>query len=94
MHGYPEHLQKLIQLLKKLPGVGSRSAERFAFHFLKWSPQQLQEFSKAFSEIPDRIKNCEECGCLLEIGFVLFAIFHAATLRSFASLHLLAMPFQ
>jgi recombination protein RecR len=65
MKGYPEHLSKLIQVLKKLPGVGSRSAERFAFHLLKWRPEELQELASAIQEVPKRIKQCPACGCLI-----------------------------
>lgn len=65
MRGYPEHLLKLIQVLKKLPGVGSRSAERFAFHLIKWTPEHLQELGSAVKEVPERIKHCSECGCLI-----------------------------
>jgi len=32
---YPEPMARLIEELKKLPGVGSKSAERFAFHILR-----------------------------------------------------------
>ena len=38
---YPDHLLKLIAVFKKLPGVGSKSAERFAFHLLDWPEEKL-----------------------------------------------------
>jgi len=40
---YPDHLMKLIAVFKKLPGVGSKSAERFAFHLLEWPEEKLLE---------------------------------------------------
>lgn len=64
MRAYPEHLQKMIQLLRKLPGVGSRSAERFAFHLLTWSPTQLNEIGDTLKGVQEHLKCCEECGCL------------------------------
>lgn len=64
MRAYPEHLQKLIQLLKKFPGVGSKSAERFAFNLLTWMPEQLNEIGDTFKSIKDHLKSCVECGCL------------------------------
>lgn len=62
---YPPHLLKLIEVLKRLPGVGSKSAERFAFHILTWPESRLQEMSATIKEVPLRLKHCQECGCLI-----------------------------
>lgn len=71
MH-YPEHLLKLIQVLKKLPGVGHKSAERFAFHLLNWSDSQLQEFGGVVAEVKMKLRHCSECGCLMDEAFCSF----------------------
>lgn len=63
---YPAHLQKLIQVLKKLPGVGSRSAERFAFELLEWSDHDLIQFGKVVGDTPQYTHFCHECGALTE----------------------------
>jgi recombination protein RecR len=63
---YPEHLLKLIQVLKKLPGVGHKSAERFAFHLLNWPHPHLQELGQVIREVKERLKQCTECGCLMD----------------------------
>src|SRR5688500_12891654 len=60
----PSHLLKLIENLRKLPGVGSKSAERFAFHLLNWPQEQLSSFANAIEEIPEKLKHCFSCGCL------------------------------
>lgn len=65
MH-YPEHLLKLIQLLKKLPGVGHKSAERFAFHLLTWHPNQLEDLAEVVKNTPYKLIPCSICGCLLD----------------------------
>jgi len=65
MH-YPEHLLKLVQCLKKLPGVGHKSAERFAFHMLTWTPSQLAELAAIIRETPYKLFPCANCGCLLD----------------------------
>lgn len=62
---YPPHLLKLISVLKKLPGVGNKSAERFAFQMLSWPQDRLDEISLVIKEIPQRLKQCSECGCLV-----------------------------
>lgn len=61
---YPHHLIRLIESLKKLPGVGSKSAERFAFELLKWGRADLSHFASLIQEIPNQLKTCEECGAL------------------------------
>lgn len=63
---YPEHLLKLIQVLKKLPGVGHKSAERFAFHLLNWPDYQLRELGQVVAEIKNKLKYCHDCGCLMD----------------------------
>lgn len=62
---YPRHLLKLIDALKRLPGVGNRTAERFAFEMLHWREAQLQELSGLVSTLPQKLKSCSECGCLI-----------------------------
>ncbi len=61
---YPKHFQKLIEALKLLPGVGSKSAERFAFQMIEWKNDRLQEFANIVSTIPLKLMHCENCGCL------------------------------
>lgn len=65
MH-YPDPLLKLIAILKKLPGVGSKSAERFAFHLLDWPEEKLSEMGLTIKEIKKYLNNCSECGALME----------------------------
>lgn len=63
----PTHLSTLIALLKKLPGVGSRTAERFAFHLLEWSENDIENFSSHIRTIKEKIHHCPECRCLMEV---------------------------
>jgi recombination protein RecR len=71
---YPLHLIKLIETLKKLPGVGTKSAERFAFHMLDWQPQQLREMSTIIADMPSQLCCCPTCGCLEDNGSCPFCI--------------------
>ncbi len=64
MH-YPKHLLKLIEALKRLPGVGNKSAERFAFQMMDWKGEYLHELSELIRGIPLHVKPCRECGCLV-----------------------------
>lgn len=61
---YPPHLVRLIRLLRKLPGVGSKSATRFAFEMLNWERSSLSEISDAIRKIPELLLRCSTCGCL------------------------------
>ncbi len=63
---YPQHLLKLIETLKKFPGVGNKTAERFAFQMLDWNKQQLEQMAEVIQQIPHELKHCSECGCLAE----------------------------
>lgn len=69
---YPSHLLKLIDVLKKLPGVGSKSAERFAFHLIQSGQARLEEMATVIKEIPLMIKLCAECGSLSDINACTF----------------------
>lgn len=63
---YPNHLQKLIQVLKKLPGIGNRSAERFAFQLLEWPQEELTQFGDVVKDTSKSIHFCPVCGVLSE----------------------------
>ena len=61
MH-YPASLQQVMEFLKKLPGVGNKSAERFAFQLLDWDKSQLKEMAHCFHTLHDKLGLCAECG--------------------------------
>lgn len=64
MH-YPQHLLKLIQVLKRLPGVGHKTAERFAFYLLDCSEGDLHEMAQILALVKDKITCCDQCGCFI-----------------------------
>jgi recombination protein RecR len=64
MSKYPVALQQLIASLKMLPGVGSKTAERFAFHLLTWTDDALHDFSSTASSLKTKIHTCSVCHCL------------------------------
>ena len=66
MAKYPSHLAQLIAFLKKLPGVGSKTAERFAFQFLNWQENELQCFSEILAQFKQKITQCSDCHCLTD----------------------------
>jgi len=62
---YPKQLTILINLLKKFPGIGAKTAERLAFHLLDWDEGSLKIFSNTLENLKKTITKCPECGCLL-----------------------------
>lgn len=61
---YPKKFEDLIQAYSKLPGVGRKTAERYAFTTLNWDEEWINEFITSLSSIKDGIKRCEVCGNL------------------------------
>lgn len=68
----PNHLTTLLSFFKKLPGVGTRTAERFAFELLSWDPKDLSSFSQVLQSLPNTLPPCVECGCITQEGSCLF----------------------
>ena len=68
MFNYPENAERLLGCLKQLPGVGRRGAERLALALLSWQPEELIEFGKLISSLPETVAPCPECGAYSEKG--------------------------
>ncbi len=54
-------LQRLMDELKKLPGIGARSAERVAFHLLKADREEALALAQAIMATKDEIRPCSRC---------------------------------
>ncbi len=62
----PEPVERLISLLKKLPGVGEKSARRMAFFILQEGGEFGENLSLAVDNLKKRLTTCEKCGALTE----------------------------
>ncbi len=58
---YAPPVQRLVSELSKLPGVGSRTAQRLAFHILRASHEDADALAEAIHEVKERIVLCEVC---------------------------------
>lgn len=67
-HKLPQPLMRLVSHLKNLPGVGTRTAVRFAFEILKFKQEELDDFSQILATLPKEVPPCAECGCLTDLG--------------------------
>ncbi|MGI8603094.1 MAG: recombination mediator RecR [Verrucomicrobiales bacterium] len=59
---YPEEIQRLIAQLKRLPGIGPRSAERIAMALLQAKGGIANELAQAIANAASQISACERCG--------------------------------
>ncbi len=61
MSSYAPPVQRLVTELSKLPGIGSRTAQRLAFHILRSSSEDAVGLSEAIREVKEKISFCEVC---------------------------------
>ncbi len=59
---YPKALERLIENFKMLPGVGAKTAERYALLMLDRTEEEIFEFATALMESKTKIKICHCCG--------------------------------
>ncbi len=59
-------VENLVAQLSKLPGVGTRTAQRLAFHLLQRPKGEALALAQAIAEVKERVRFCRECGNLTE----------------------------
>ena len=59
-------VDNLIAQLTRLPGIGTRTAQRLTFHLLQRSPEEALALADAIREVKERVRFCRECGNLTE----------------------------
>ena len=64
---YPNSLQQLIESFKYLPGVGEKTAERFAFAIMDMDDEQVEFFSSCLSNIKNKIHKCPICNGITDL---------------------------
>ena len=64
---YAEPVTKLIDELKRLPGIGHKSAQRLAFHIMRAPENDLERLTSAIREVKQRIVQCSICNNLTDI---------------------------
>ena len=57
----PDPLNKLVEQLQRLPGIGAKSAQRLAFHVLKTPREDVERLAAAMREVKDRVTYCSVC---------------------------------
>jgi recombination protein RecR len=61
MPDFAEPLARLIQEVKRLPGIGQKSAQRIAFHILRISREDVERLTQALFDVKDNLGICSAC---------------------------------
>ena len=62
-----ESRTKLVEQLQRLPGIGAKSAQRLAFHFLKNPRDEVERLCEALHEVKDRVTYCSVCTNITDV---------------------------
>lgn len=63
----PDRLRSLIHLLARLPGVGEKTAQRFALHFVAEGHDLASDLGHSLAALSEHIRPCQQCGNLAEV---------------------------
>lgn len=67
MSKFAEPMARLIDELKKLPGIGSKSAQRLAFHILRSSDDDAEALAAAVRDVKARLQLCSLCNNITDV---------------------------
>ena len=67
MSKFAEPMSRLIDELKKLPGVGAKSAQRLAFHILRSSDQDAEALAAAVRDVKAKLRLCSVCNNITDV---------------------------
>ena len=63
---YSGYINKLIEELSGLPGIGSKSAQRLAFHIINLPQAKVERLARSISDAKQHVRYCEECFTLTD----------------------------
>jgi len=67
MSKFAEPMTRLIDELKKLPGIGSKSAQRLAFHILRSSDEDAEGLARAVHDVKTNLRLCSLCNNITDV---------------------------
>ncbi len=67
MREFAAPVETLIEELRKLPGVGAKSAQRLAFHLIKTSRAEAEKLAQAILNLKDTIRSCSTCHAITDV---------------------------
>ena len=66
MELYSGHINKLIEELAALPGIGEKSAQRLAFYIINMPKDRVMRLAGTLTEARDNVRYCKECFTLTD----------------------------
>lgn len=63
---YPKKFAAMVDQFQRLPGVGAKTAERYAFDVLEWNKEEIDRMISSLIDMKEHIHTCEICGNLSE----------------------------
>ena len=66
MQTLPASVNKLIEELSRLPGIGKKTAQRLAFHLLKADTSIVYRLSDSLKDVKNKVRSCSSCGGITE----------------------------
>jgi recombination protein RecR len=66
MNYYSSQITRLIEELSRLPGIGSKSAQRLAFHIINMPEEQVKGLASSITEAKHNVRYCKECFTLTD----------------------------
>ena len=66
MEYYSTHINKLIEQLSHLPGIGPKSAQRLAFHIMNMPKDQVEQLTSSITGAREKIRYCKKCCTLTD----------------------------
>jgi len=67
MSQFAEPMARLIEELKKLPGIGAKSAQRLAFHILRSSAEDARALADSVRDIKEKLRLCSVCNNITDV---------------------------
>jgi len=67
MSQFAEPMARLIAELKKLPGIGAKSAQRLAFHILRSSAEDAEALADSVRDIKEKLRLCSVCNNITDV---------------------------
>ena len=66
MEYYSTHINKLIEQLSHLPGIGAKSAQRLAFHIMNMPKEQVSQLADTITNARENVQYCKNCFTLTD----------------------------
>lgn len=82
MSQFAEPMARLIEALRKLPGIGAKSAQRLAFHILRASAEEAEALADAVRELKAKLRLCSICNNITDVDPCIYCSSPTRSLRT------------